>query len=368
MFNLAGTIMYALNRPAVADPVSRRRRSALGGIGSVAFVLLLSVAAIKGVTHPFFIQGVGPTAIRQSVLIISILLFVISATFLMAFFTETRTRFLYWYSLGLGMFALGLVVVYTLTSIGSLMNWIGRLSQYIAGVYFLSAAMSALRLARTQGTRLTDTLADMFQRSEQKISMIYRDMADGYYEIDDQWRFIVVNDRALGFFQKAREDLIGKSLFDVLKTKSDSVVAINLKKAMDEKIPVHFELQSVKFAGTWIDVDAYPMDNGLSVYFRDISERKRSEERLREAEHEKSLILDSTNDIIAYHDTENNLIWGNKAYLNALDLPLSQLKGKKCYNCWGLDRPCLNLPSDYSHSDRPTTRGRINSRKSAALA
>ena len=262
----------------------------------------------------------------------------------MAFFIEIRTRFLYWYSLGLGMFALGLVVVYTVTNIGSLINWVGRVSQYIAGLYFLSASVSALRLAKTQGTPLTDTLADMFQRSERRISMIYHNMPDAYYELDDQWRFTVVNDRALAFFQRTREDLVGKSIFDVLKTKRDSIVAINFKKAIDEQIPVHFELQSVKFAGTWVDVDAYPMDNGLSVYFRDISERKRSEERLREAEHEKSLILDNTSAIIAYHDTENNLIWGNKAYLNALNLPLPQLKGKKCYNCWGLDRPCLNCP------------------------
>jgi PAS domain S-box-containing protein len=76
----------------------------------------------------------------------------------------------------------------------------------------------------------------------------------------------------------------------------------------------------------------------------DITERKRAEEALRAVEREKALILDSTNEIIAYHDTEHNFIWANKAYLDSLGMSLSELKGKKCYRCWGLDRLCIDCP------------------------
>lgn len=65
---------------------------------------------------------------------------------------------------------------------------------------------------------------------------------------------------------------------------------------------------------------------------------------VREAEREKSLILDNANEVIAYHDTGNNFIWANKAYLDATGLPLSELKGRKCYSCWGLDRLCDHCP------------------------
>lgn len=65
---------------------------------------------------------------------------------------------------------------------------------------------------------------------------------------------------------------------------------------------------------------------------------------VREAEREKSLILENANEVIAYHDTGNNLIWANKAYLDATGLPLSELKGRKCYSCWGLDRLCEQCP------------------------
>ena len=76
----------------------------------------------------------------------------------------------------------------------------------------------------------------------------------------------------------------------------------------------------------------------------DITARKQAEEKLREAEREKSLILDNTNEAIAYLDTGNNLIWANKAYLDTIGLPLSELKGRKCYSCWGLGRSCDHCP------------------------
>ena len=74
------------------------------------------------------------------------------------------------------------------------------------------------------------------------------------------------------------------------------------------------------------------------------TQRQAAAEALREAEHEKSLILDNVNEVIAFHDADNNLIWANQAYLKATDLPLSELKGRKCYHCWGLDRLCNNCP------------------------
>ncbi len=83
---------------------------------------------------------------------------------------------------------------------------------------------------------------------------------------------------------------------------------------------------------------------GFAKLTRDETERKRAEEKLREAEREKNLILDNANEILAYHDTDNNLIWANKAYLDATGLPLSELKGRKCYACWGLDRVCEHCP------------------------
>ncbi|MDD5064258.1 MAG: PAS domain S-box protein [Phycisphaerae bacterium] len=76
----------------------------------------------------------------------------------------------------------------------------------------------------------------------------------------------------------------------------------------------------------------------------DITERKKAEEELRKSEYEKTLVLDNASEIIAYHDTDLNILWANRAYLKATGLSLTQIQGKKCYHAWGLDSPCKDCP------------------------
>jgi PAS domain S-box-containing protein len=72
--------------------------------------------------------------------------------------------------------------------------------------------------------------------------------------------------------------------------------------------------------------------------------KKIGEEELKKLGHEKTLVLDNTNEIIAYHDTDHNILWANKAYLKSTGLSLSKIKGKKCYKAWDLDRLCNDCP------------------------
>ena len=73
----------------------------------------------------------------------------------------------------------------------------------------------------------------------------------------------------------------------------------------------------------------------------DISEHKEFEEKLRESEKEKTLILDNTVEIIAYYDISCCFQWANKAYQKATGLSLEELKGQICYQAWGLDKFCI---------------------------
>ena len=48
--------------------------------------------------------------------------------------------------------------------------------------------------------------------------------------------------------------------------------------------------------------------------------------------------------IIAVHDTEQNILWANKAYCEATGLTVEELIGKKCWIAWGIDKECKNCP------------------------
>jgi hypothetical protein len=101
--------------------------------------IFLTLATLQDITPPLFIQGVGPALLRQSVLGTAVVLFLLSALVMMRTFSQRKRDFHYWYSLSMGMIALGLMAFFIQTSVGSLIGWLGRSGQYIGGIYALIA-------------------------------------------------------------------------------------------------------------------------------------------------------------------------------------------------------------------------------------
>jgi PAS domain-containing protein len=72
--------------------------------------------------------------------------------------------------------------------------------------------------------------------------------------------------------------MMGKSIWDVFPTLVGRPIDERYRRAVEEQVPVHFDHHS-QTVDRWAEVHAYPVEDGLIVHFRDISERKRSEVR-----------------------------------------------------------------------------------------
>ncbi len=64
-----------------------------------------------------------------------------------------------------------------------------------------------------------------------------------------------------------------------------------------------------------------------------------------ESEKEKSLILDTTEELIVYQDTNFNIKWVNRAAAKSVNKEIDELIGKKCYDIWhDREEPCERCP------------------------
>ena len=134
----------------------------------------------------------------------------------------------------------------------------------------------------TERKRAEEELKESSRRTEN----ILESITDEFFAVDREWRFTYVNERALrsihtlkGDEELTREELLGKNLWEVVPEVVGSVFDHKYHEAMGEQEPVEFEAYS-PWSNRWGEVRACPSEEGLLVYARDITERKRAEQEI----------------------------------------------------------------------------------------
>jgi PAS domain S-box-containing protein len=115
------------------------------------------------------------------------------------------------------------------------------------------------------------------QESARTLTSILENTTDGFFAVDCEWRFTYLNSEAERLLSRKRDDLIGKELWKEFPELNSSPFELNYRRVLEEQIPAEFE--ACDGAGKiWFEVHAYPSGGGVSVFFRDTTERKRNEE------------------------------------------------------------------------------------------
>ncbi len=115
-------------------------------------------------------------------------------------------------------------------------------------------------------------------------------ITDAFYALDADWRFTYINRHAEQLWGRNREELLGRRIWDVFPEAVGSESYHAHQRAARERTVVRTEALSPVIHG-WIAVTVYPLDEGLTVYFCDISEKKQLEEEFHVARERLSMAL-----------------------------------------------------------------------------
>jgi PAS domain S-box-containing protein len=122
------------------------------------------------------------------------------------------------------------------------------------------------------------------KRLESELDEIYGRISDAVFALDEDWNFTYLNERAHELINPEGDDLIGKNVWDQFPAADDGEFREQYERAMYEQETVSFEEYYPDPLDTWYEVRAFPSETGLSVYFRDVTERREYERQLAESE------------------------------------------------------------------------------------
>lgn len=114
------------------------------------------------------------------------------------------------------------------------------------------------------------------EQAAEKLASVLESTMDCVVVLDHDWRLTYMNTNArrlLGLDNEA----IGQGLWSLYPEEQNGVFAAQYRKALASRQPVTFEEYLARL-DMWIEVHASPTDEGLSIFFRDTSERRRAEQ------------------------------------------------------------------------------------------
>jgi PAS domain S-box-containing protein len=121
------------------------------------------------------------------------------------------------------------------------------------------------------------------EAARERVINILESITDGVFTVDHKWRLTYLNRNAERLLERPKEALLGRNVWKAMPKVTTMAFYHEAQKAIAQNVAVHF-VEYHSGLKKWFDCSYYPSQDGLSVYFRDITAQKQAEAALQEIE------------------------------------------------------------------------------------
>ena len=156
--------------------------------------------------------------------------------------------------------------------------------------------------------------------SEARSRTILGSITDGFVALDSDWRFTYINAAGERFLDRTSGDLIGKSLWEEFPGTVGSEFEQVYRRVVARQVSESFTAYYPNF-DRWYEATAYPAPEGLSVYFRDVTDRRQLEQERQQF----AALVDASSDFIGVAGLDQRGVYVNRAGQELIGLEPGQV-------------------------------------------
>jgi PAS domain S-box-containing protein len=181
-------------------------------------------------------------------------------------------------------------------------------------------ACSAIIRDITERKAAEHAVATAHRRTRQ----VLESTTDGVLLLDRDWRIIELNPAAEGLFGTTRDEMRGRRICQEAMPVLTTPLFAALTEAMAARHPAIAEGYYPP-VDRWLELRAYPAPDGLSVFLRDITDRKRTEAALQESEARFRAAFENASVGMLLTAPDERPLQVNQALCNMLGYTVSEL-------------------------------------------
>ncbi len=140
-------------------------------------------------------------------------------------------------------------------------------------------------------------------KSKNVLSETLERITNAFVGLDNNWCYTYMNKKAGEIFNRESQTMIGKHIWTEFPEGINQPFHKAYYKAMEIQQYIYLEEYYAPY-DLWFENHIYPSPDGLSIFFWDITEKKKSEEALKEKNNFIESIINQSPDIIYIYDIE----------------------------------------------------------------
>ena len=180
---------------------------------------------------------------------------------------------------------------------------------------------------------------EALRKSEERFRLLAETSPDYIYQIDTEGKILYTSSAVEQVLGYKPQELIGKNFLKTVPPDAHSDTMKRFQIALSKKTTGIFENIHAKKSGEVVYTETHATTMiedgkivGVQGTTRDITERKRAEEALRESEEKYRTVLESNPDPVVVYDMEGRVIYLNPAFTRVFGWSLDEQIGKKIDN------------------------------------